>query len=85
MKSRHTLRWILAALIFGTAVLPCLVYLTGVRILGPYGPGGVGAFYGMFLRDLAQPRPAAWTLALGPAVLVLAWRVVTAFAWADDA
>ena len=85
MKSRHTLRWTLAALVFGSAVLPYLVYLTGVRTLGPYGPGGVADFYGMFLRDLAQLRPAAWTLALGPAVLVLAWRVVTAFAWADDA
>ena len=85
MKSRHTLRWILAALVFGTAVLPYLVYLTGVRTLGPYGPGGVAAFYGMFLRDLAQLRPAAWTLALGPAVLVLVWRTVTAYAWAGDA
>lgn len=85
MKSRHTLRWILAAVVFGTVVLPCLVYLTGVRTLGPYAPGGVAAFYGMFLRDLAQLRPAAWTLALGPAVLVLVWRMVTAFAWVGDA
>jgi hypothetical protein len=84
MKSRHTLRWILAALVFGIAVLPYLVYLTGVRTLGPYGPGGVEAFYGMFLRDLAQLRPAALTLALGPAAMVLAWRLVTAYAWAGD-
>lgn len=85
MKSRHHIRWLLAALVFGAAILPYLVYATGVATLGPYSGGGPGDFYVAFAADLAQRRPAALALLLGPAVLVGAWRLLVAFAWADDA
>ena len=82
MKSRHHLRWVIAALGFGVLALPALVYATGVRVLGPYA-GSVATFYGHFLGDLAGLRPAAWTLALGPAALVAAWRVVVEWGWRE--
>ncbi|MFO1408671.1 MAG: hypothetical protein U1F08_14240 [Steroidobacteraceae bacterium] len=83
MNSRHHLRWILAALAFGALALPALVYATGIRVLGPYA-GGVAAFYGNFAADLAALRPAAWTLALGPAVIAAGWRVIVAWARRGD-
>jgi hypothetical protein len=84
MRPRHHLRWIAAALVFGAAVLPFLVYLTGVTLLGPYGSGGAGSFYANFIGDLVRLRPAAWLLLVGPATLVLVWRMLAAYAWADD-
>jgi hypothetical protein len=84
MKSRHHIRWVMAALVFGAAILPFLVYATGVRTLGPYSGGGPGAFYRAFAADLAQLRPAALALLLGPAVLVTVWRLLVAYAWRDD-
>jgi len=84
MKSRHHIRWVIAALVFGAAILPFLVYATGVRTLGPYSGGGPGAFYGAFAHDLAQLRPAALALLLGPVALVAVWRLLVAWAWADD-
>lgn len=85
MNSRHHLRWVLAALLSGAVVLPFLVYATGVETLGPYSHGGAGSFYADFLGDLARLRPAAWTLAVGPAVLVLVWRLVKASAGGSSA
>lgn len=84
MKSRRHILWVLAALVFGAAVLPFLVYETGVRTLGPYSGGSAGAFYRAFAADLAQLRPAALALLIGPAVLVTVWRLMVAYAWADD-
>jgi hypothetical protein len=85
MKSGHHIRWVVAALVFGAALLPSLVYLTGVKTLGPYGGGGLGSFYANFIADLAHLRPAAWTLLAGPATLVLVWRLLAAYAWRDGA
>lgn len=82
MKSGHHLRWIVAALLFGALVLPWLVHATGMRVLGPYA-GGAPTFYANYLADLAALRPAAWTLALGPAAIAVAWRGLVAWAWRE--
>jgi hypothetical protein len=74
MAPRRDVYWLLAALLFGVLVLPFCVHFTGMRVLGGYAPGGVGAFYGDFLRDLAALRWYSWTLALGPLLLVAIWR-----------
>jgi hypothetical protein len=84
MKSGHHIRWVLAALAFGATLLPLLVYFTGVRTLGPYIGGGPAAFYAAFAADLAHLRPAALTLLLGPATLVIVWRLLVAYAWHDN-
>ena len=82
MESRHHLRWVIAALLFGALALPYLVYATGLRVLGPY-EGGVASFYANYLADLAALRPAAWTLALGPALLTATWRGLVGWSWRE--
>ena len=66
-----------ALLAFGLFVVPAGVYLVGQALLGPYGDtaastaaAGLGTFYGNFFGDLASFAGRAWTLALGPLVLV---------------
>lgn len=77
---RHS-AWIAAALAFAALVLPFLVYYTGLAIFGPYANGGPARFLGDYFADLARARPGAWLLLLGPATLVLVWRVLVAYAW----
>jgi hypothetical protein len=78
---RHTLVWLLVAIAIGIAALPGLVYLTGVATLGPYSGGSFAAFYGAFLQDLVRLQTAAWVLAIGPAALLFALRLLAAYAW----
>jgi hypothetical protein len=63
----------------GFFLLPALVFWVGVTLLGPYGEGqgaGMGTFYGDFYGDLASGEMRAWSLALGPLVLITALRAV---------
>lgn len=64
-------------LVFGVAVLPALIYLTGVVLLGDY-PGGthIGSFYGDLLRDLSSGSGRAWALVAGPWLLVQLGRLI---------
>lgn len=84
MNPRRHLPWLLAALAFGAVVLPLLVYFTGSVTLGPYSRGGPGRFLLDFLVDLGRLRAAAWALLAGPAILVLVWRILVAYAWRGD-
>jgi hypothetical protein len=81
MRLNRNLLWPAAALLFAAAVLPFLVYYTGTQTLGPYSNGGPLQFVSDFYASLAHFRGAAWTLLLGPAALVIFWRVLVAFAW----
>jgi hypothetical protein len=85
MHLRRHLAWIIAALLFGAAVLPFLVYYTGTLTLGPYSGGGPLQFFAAFLADLIRLRGAAWLLLLGPATLVVIWRLLVAYAWPEPA
>jgi hypothetical protein len=71
---RHDKLLFLAALAFGVLVLPFFVYLTGAYVLGNYASGGPLGFVGDYLRGLATFRWYAWSLALGPLVIVAVWR-----------
>jgi len=78
---RHA-AWAVAALAFAALVLPFLVYNTGLQVFGAYqGGGGPTQFLGDFYADLGRLRPGAWLLLLGPVGLVIAWRVLVAYAW----
>ena len=66
--------WLGAALSIGLLILPPVVYATGVRTLGAYAHGGLGAFLGDFYAALLKPSPAAWILAMGPIVAIAIWR-----------
>ena len=81
MQLKRHAAWIGAALLFAAAVLPLLVYYTGTLTLGAYAGGGPMQFLGDFYADLGRLRGAAWLLLLGPATLVLFWRVLVAYAW----
>ncbi|NJD32670.1 MAG: hypothetical protein FIB04_12385 [Gammaproteobacteria bacterium] len=83
MNLRPHALWLLAALLFSACVLPFLVFYTGVVALGPYSHGGALGFYGDFLADLARLRWSAWLLLLGPAIFVIIWRTLAAYAWRE--
>ena len=68
--------WLGVAVAVGLLVLPPVVYATGVRTLGAYAHGGLGAFLGDYYTALAKLRPAAWILATGPIVALLVWRLL---------
>ena len=85
MRLKGHLPWLAAALLFAAVVLPFLVYYTGTQTLGPYANGGPLQFVVDFYVSLAQMRGAAWTLLLGPAALVIVWRVLIACAWPRQA
>lgn len=64
-------------LLFGLIAMPALIFTVGGSMLGPYGDnGGLGRFYGDFLGDLAEPSVRAWSLALGPLVLISILRLI---------
>lgn len=81
MSLRRHLLWLAAALAFGALALPFLVYYTGSATLGPYAHGGPGTFMRDYFVDLTRMRGSAWALLLGPAALVLVWRILVAYAW----
>lgn len=84
MSPKRHVPWLIAALLFGAAILPFLVYYTGMATLGPYANGGAGRFFADFYADLGRLRRSAWALLLGPVVLVSVWRILVAYAWPRD-
>jgi hypothetical protein len=68
--------WFGIAVAVGLLVLPPVVYATGVKTLGAYARGGLGAFLGDYYAALVMLRPAAWIVAGGPIVAVLVWRLL---------
>ena len=68
--------WLGVAVAVGLIVLPPVAYTTGVKTLGAYAHGGLGAFLGDYYAALFTLRPAAWIVAAGPIVAVLVWRVL---------
>ncbi len=67
----------LSLVLSGLVVLPALIYLVGGVLLGEYAGGGrLGSFYGDMLRDLGQGSWQAWSLVLGPLLLVQAGRLI---------
>lgn len=69
------------ALALGLLVIPLLIWLVGHQVLGPYtrgdSPHGMGplALYGDYFSGLAHGWLGYWTVALGPAVLLLLVRL----------
>lgn len=64
-------------LAFGLFVLPGLIFFVGSAALGPYGEkAGLSTFYIDFYGDLADASGRAWSIALGPLVLIYLLRAV---------
>jgi hypothetical protein len=64
-------------LAFGLFLLPALIYWVGTALLGSYGDNkGLSTFYSDFFGDLADGAGRAWSIALGPLVLMYLLRAV---------
>jgi hypothetical protein len=64
-------------LALGLFLLPALIYWVGSAALGPYGQNaGLSTFYSDFFADLADGSGRAWTLALGPLLIIYAMRAI---------
>jgi len=64
-------------LALGLFAVPAVVYLVGIKLLGPYGESaGLGTFYVDFFADLASGTGRAWSLALGPLVAISLVRLL---------
>jgi hypothetical protein len=61
----------------GLLLVPAMIFFVGESLLGAYGEnGGLGRFYGDFFGDLAEPSVRAWSIALGPLVLIAIVRLI---------
>ena len=56
-------------LIIGIIVMPCLIFVAGRLVLGPYGHGNLFALWHDYLQQLLAGSRAAWFIALGPYLL----------------
>jgi hypothetical protein len=56
-------------LIIGVIAMPCLIFIAGRLVLGPYGHGNLFALWQDFLQSLLTGSHAAWFIALGPYLL----------------
>jgi hypothetical protein len=69
-------------LAFGLFLLPALIYWVGAALLGSYGatPDGQGSglstFYSDFFGDLSDAAGRAWSIALGPVLLMYLLRAI---------
>lgn len=64
-------------LAFGLFLLPAVIFWVGSGALGTYGENaGLSKFYIDFYGDLADASGRAWSLALGPFVLMYLLRAV---------
>ena len=64
-------------LAFGLFLLPALIFWVGNALLGAYGENaGLSRFYIDFYGDLADASGRAWTIALGPLLLIYLLRAI---------
>lgn len=80
-RRTHRLRFELIfaslCLAFGLFLLPALIYWVGAALLGPYGENtGLSTFYSDFFGDLADGAGRAWSIALGPLLLIYLLRAI---------
>jgi hypothetical protein len=59
-----------ACLLVGLLLMPCLIWITGRTVLGPYAHGSVFALLGDFFAGLSHGSLPFWTIALGPWLLL---------------
>lgn len=59
-------------LLVGVLLMPCLIWIVGRAVLGPYTHGGLFALLADFFAGLGGGSLAFWAIALGP-YLLLQW------------
>jgi hypothetical protein len=66
--------WAAGGVAFGLCLLPALVYFAGQFLLGAYGGGSIADFYARYFQSLAQGAASAWSLVLGPGLMIVVIR-----------
>lgn len=79
-RTRRELIILGVALLFGLVAMPLLIWVVGSHVLGPYTHGqdahaGPFALLGDFFVGLAHGSAVFWSVALGPAALVVLLRL----------
>ena len=64
-----------ACLAVGALLMPCLIWIVGRAVLGPYAHGSVLALYWDFYGGLAHGAPTFWWIAVGPYLLLQFVRI----------
>ena len=59
------------ALLFGSVILPFLIFLAGAALLGRYEGASAAGIYGSVYRGLGSGSIASWIVVLGPYGLYL--------------
>ena len=76
-RLRFELIFVSLWLAFGLFLLPALIFWVGNATLGAYGENaGLSTFYVDFYGDLADGSGRAWTLAIGPLLLIYLLRAI---------
>ncbi len=63
----------------GAALVPLLIYFTGVALLGPYEGASLGHTYRSILGGLGNGSIASWIVVLGPYSLYLLFWALAAW------
>ena len=61
-----------ACLLIGLVLMPCLIWIIGRPVLGPYAHGSIFALLSDFYAGLGNGSLVFWAVALGP-YLLLQW------------
>jgi hypothetical protein len=81
-RVRFELIFVSGWLAFGLFLLPAIIFWVGAALMGPYGVttdgqgAGLGTFYSDFFGDLADGSGRAWSIALGPVLLIYLLRAI---------
>jgi hypothetical protein len=79
-RTRLELMMLGGALLFGLVLMPLLIWVVGSHVLGPYSHGqnahaGPFALLADFFVGLGHGSAVFWSVALGPAVLLILVRL----------
>lgn len=76
-RLRFELIFVSVWLAFGLFLLPALIFCVGGAVFGPYGENaGLSTFYIDFFEDLADASGRAWSIALGPLLVIYPLRAI---------
>jgi len=67
---------VVAALLIGVALMPILIFYTGVATLGRYDGANLHSLYGSLFAGLQDGSIASWVVFLGPYAFYLLFRVL---------
>jgi len=67
---------VFASLLFGVALMPVLIFYTGVATLGRYEGASLHSLYASLFAGLEEGSSASWVVFLGPYAFYLLFRLL---------